>query len=101
GIRDLTVTGVQTCALPIFPEAERFAVLGDGLVQLALAMEDGGEVVVRIVVVLLDPDRLLVLGDGLVQPAFVFKGATEVVVRTWRSEERRVGKECRCRGWGL
>src|SRR5207249_7998742 len=26
-------------------------------------------------------------------------GVIEEVRRTWRSEERRVGKECRCRWW--
>src|SRR5688572_32456239 len=39
GIRDLTVTGVQTCALPIYPGVghnERFEFLGDAVLGLAV-----------------------------------------------------------------
>src|SRR5437867_12390363 len=57
GIRDRTVTGVQTCALPIF--------FGRAL-----------------------PERVGV-APRIVEPA----------LDNWRSEERRVGKECRSR-WG-
>src|SRR5205085_7110303 len=63
GIRDLTVTGVQTCALPIYVltrVANALALVRLGLAQLA---DVGGDLA----------DQLLV--D--------------------RSEERRVGKECR------
>src|SRR5437867_11710223 len=62
GIRDRTVTGVQTCALPIclsieqVPEWAAQSVVGEGLPQL-------------------------------------------LVLQGVRSEERRVGKECRSRGW--
>src|SRR5690349_24072207 len=62
GIRDLYVTGVQTCALPIFRDAE-VEHLGD--LELALAGDE-------------DVPRLQVAMDD-------------------RSEERRVGKECRSR----
>src|SRR5688572_31321381 len=60
GIRDLTVTGVQTCALPIYPQT--FAKLG------------------RLNVV---PDLQERLAEKALDPR--------------RSEERRVGKECRSR----
>src|SRR5699024_12600653 len=60
GIRDRNVTGVQTCALPIFAQA------------------------------VLDADRDGPPGD-LATPSI---GAQ----RERRSEERRVGKECRSRG---
>src|SRR5688572_32975730 len=76
GIRDLTVTGVQTCALPILKERvgsdyERQAVVigADALLHLRL---------VRAVVRRGGPDR------GRIDDR--------------RSEERRVGKECRS-GW--
>src|SRR5699024_11350689 len=70
GIRDRNVTGVQTCALPISV-----------------------------------PGELLRAGDGaagvLVAGAHIHQrqrgGAAPLVQR--RSEERRVGKECRVRGW--
>src|SRR5256886_11066149 len=82
GIRDLTVTGVQTCALPIL----------SGEIT-------GAEALVR----WRHPDR------GLLEPAqFLFVAETsdliteidDIVMREaclQRSEERRVGKECRSR----
>src|SRR5437773_11693661 len=57
GIRDRDVTGVQTCALPIYREHEPIAVGPDGIVGIE---------------------------------------AQELLPQT-RSEERRVGKECRSR----
>src|SRR3712207_8311712 len=76
GIRDIGVTGVQTCALPIWvlrraAEAREMRILiveDEALIAMALAdsLEDGGHEVVG--------------------PA-----------ATMRSEERRVGKECRSR----
>src|SRR5205807_6810389 len=71
GIRDYKVTGVQTCALPIF-------VVGSGSVY------SSPRDLFRIVRALLDT----VYGTG----------AKTALVR-WRSEERRVGKECRSRWW--
>src|SRR2546430_7148282 len=77
GIRDLTVTGVQTCALPIF------------------GLEGGAEGLDRIVarvgcdLARFRFDRAELLEAELVQ-RFGRAG-------TARSEERRVGKECRSR----
>src|SRR5206468_8291272 len=67
GIRDLIVTGVQTCALPIScssAAAEELHGIGDDLDRLTL------RAVLRVPLAPLEP----------------------------RSEERRVGKECRSRG---
>src|SRR5437762_5865658 len=72
GIRDTSVTGVQTCALPILDLYH-----GRGAFEVILADEDVEE----------DPDR--------------WCSYTECGQELWqiaRSEERRVGKECRCRG---
>src|SRR5688572_32177934 len=84
GIRDLTVTGVQTCALPISVGAERVALAGEhpGRV-LAVALErehPGGE---------REPAGEVLLPQEPQQLP---------VVPVARSEERRVGKECRG-GW--
>src|SRR5205085_9240550 len=71
GIRDLTVTGVQTCALPICARGAGAWVPGPHVAVLT----DGGE-------------QSAVRGEG------------EVLDRAGlglRSEERRVGKECRSR----
>src|SRR2546430_9459950 len=67
GIRDLTVTGVQTCALPIYT--------------------------------LCDLDKIITL-EKMEFPAPVISVAVEPKTKAdqeKRSEERRVGKECRSR----
>src|SRR5438445_4956017 len=82
GIRDIGVTGVQTCALPIFAKAvrtERFAEAA----QRGRAHPFGA-----------------VEGDGparQVQPG-ALRGGDPIDAQV-RSEERRVGKECRTRWW--
>src|SRR5437016_14538458 len=68
GIRDWSVTGVQTCALPIF------ALAAPLLVDHRLVDPSGGDVVL--------------LGERPID---------EALVVAERSEERRVGKECRSR----
>src|SRR2546429_3874097 len=73
GIRDVAVTGVQTCALPIF-------------VEIILEWKVFG------------PHRRIVDGviqiDHFVERILRFLFAFEDI---YRSEERRVGKECRSR----
>src|SRR5207249_8939786 len=77
GIRDRNVTGVQTCALPIYPVTGSAhcalapywsAKLAKQELRAYQASARGGELMLRLV------------GDRV------------------RSEERRVGKECRWRG---
>src|SRR5690606_39434890 len=86
GIRDFHVTGVQTCALPIYP----------GKLVSALVFWVAG--------VALDPmPANLVLAERFVETfpkldvldRFLIGGAPVVALR---SEERRVGKECGS-GW--
>src|SRR5687767_15414615 len=80
GIRDKLVTGVQTCALPIL--AERFSVATP---RLAVVASGPGESVSPHLVECPAPgpgDRYGFSPLGL-----------------GRSEERRVGKECRCWWW--
>src|SRR2546430_6447990 len=83
GIRDLTVTGVQTCALPISAIPENFAAHGtDPLRRSIQQIIKDGDVMRREV-----PECIDVAADGTkIGPAGV-----------QRSEERRVGKECRSR----
>src|SRR5699024_11670125 len=69
GIRDRNVTGVQTCALPIFADGGRN--------RPAL--------------------RSIPHVSGVSDPGDDPKGAALLAVLTARSEERRVGKECRSR----
>src|SRR5690606_40129585 len=75
GIRDFHVTGVQTCALPIFPVLPSDADLkhkGGRIFAQALALPSWSET----------------------RPRFLSRGFGQ---GAGRSEERRVGKECRYR----
>src|SRR5256885_9879743 len=82
GIRDYKVTGVQTCALPISggrrPDE---AVLHEEFRLLVRAPDHGESVVVNLIPALANPGNSLL--DRLHSHG--------------RSEERRVGKECRSR----
>src|SRR3712207_7064294 len=78
GIRDIGVTGVQTCALPIL-DPEYVLILLDGD---RVSGRLGGTV---------DLSRFSLLSIERVE---VVKGPASVL---YRSEERRVGKECRSR----
>src|SRR5438034_8955875 len=78
GIRDHCVTGVQTCALPIYEHAiaQDFpSNVGDGSGSHAAAI------------------------GGVLGPSARGGERTDPEEDAVRSEERRVGKECRSRGW--
>src|SRR5206468_7514542 len=79
GIRDLIVTGVQTCALPISRRSPRGA-------RLSARAAAGA----RFVQVILDEVARL--------EARAVVAGIEPLEQHLRSEERRVGKECRS-GW--
>src|SRR5205085_8816909 len=97
GIRDLTVTGVQTCALPIslLSEVVRTGVARD---PEKPGVEPAGHVVG---VAILQDSHEHLLHQILGQRRVAGGPAEEVEHRTMvalRSEERRVGKEGRSRG---
>src|SRR5256886_3012223 len=83
GIRDLTVTGVQTCALPIFNSGSA--------IKLGASFEITGAYQIRV----------QKLGSDKFRLGYYKKRGTEfslkVSASSGRSEERRVGKECRSR----
>src|SRR3989475_10762119 len=93
GIRDLTVTGVQTCALPIFSRrfkpSSRTSLNGEQPYpwdrlqpQDEMSRHRGAK----------HRRRYELLGGiSLLSPEYLLS------VERWRSEERRVGKECRSR----
>src|SRR2546427_5785996 len=83
GIRDLTVTGVQTCALPICPGRVDRADAADASFDLEVADD-------------VEHGRLQRETAGHVK-AVLRAAETAQVRRIDRSEERRVGKECRSR----
>src|SRR5437867_9952640 len=84
GIRDRTVTGVQTCALPILRGA-----LSNGFRAPSLHQVWFNNVSTQFVTVAgaLEPQQVLTSNN-----------LSRVTEAFGRSEERRVGKECRCRG---
>src|SRR5258708_15208335 len=84
GIRDDLVTGVQTCALPI--SRIRFA---DDARDIAKGGGGGGEEAF-----IKDAADGLHFGIGFMFPGGIVGGRKE---DEGRSEERRVGKECRSR----
>src|SRR5206468_6835266 len=88
GIRDLIVTGVQTCALPILPNCADFRLTPWGVerrmprVTLDLRMSNPP------------------MGRSLISSSWSQRASPETrrrcsILRERRSEERRVGKECR------
>src|SRR2546430_10260313 len=80
GIRDLTVTGVQTCALPIYNIAEPLETEGLALTLVQRA---------------LGPRTTHAAGATVGRQLLVDRA--KLVLTSDRSEERRVGKECRSR----
>src|SRR5207248_5611442 len=100
GIRDRTVTGVQTCALPILlPDVEEmlYSALEDFRVDILVGAGPGARTVS------LPMPKFTAIGattrQGLVSAPL--RGRFGLVLRLDpRSEERRVGKEGRC-GSGL
>src|SRR2546429_5624078 len=82
GIRDVAVTGVQTCALPICSLVVAAVMLGSVCVFLALL-----------------PGYPLGFADQFFRLAELDSLGFGEALRTFgdRSEERRVGKECRSR----
>src|SRR5437667_2831872 len=83
GIRDRDVTGVQTCALPIYLHT-----IGTKVSKIELTVPYGADVEVQLSMSIFD-----IMGQ---------RGFRDLVKETYyhgaqRSEERRVGKECRSR----
>src|SRR5947209_10949910 len=81
GIRDIGVTGVQTCALPIL--------ISGALAYLFLYIQ------ALMVNYLVNEYRMMARYNYL--PAMAYMIITSLLPQWNRSEERRVGKECRSR----
>src|SRR5690606_39766972 len=88
GIRDFHVTGVQTCALPICPLRRRIQIVfQDPFGSLSPRMS--------IAQIIAEGLEIHKIGTPAEREQMVID-----VLREVRSEERRGGKEWRCRGWG-
>src|SRR5690606_41045827 len=99
--RDFHVTGVQTCALPICPTGRLRLAHPPGNETPGHASWAWSEVLVLVVFGSVGGVCLLHLGDlALVRLARQLDGVVGGGVGVGaRSEERRVGKEGRVRGW--
>src|SRR5206468_4890556 len=98
--RDLIVTGVQTCALPICGLTNQFEVLAIDLPGFGrsearddlFAPQKMGEFIAKAI------DAFELTSVHAVHAVGLDVGAPSVLFAALRSEERRVGKECRSRG---
>src|SRR5690606_40323182 len=98
GIRDFHVTGVQTCALPIYDKAPeniddivaKLNRTASNLEKASKALSEGEGTLGALLVDAQLYNNAVEITDGA-KRSFLLKEA--------RSEERRVGKECRYRTW--
>src|SRR5205823_9621113 len=95
GIRDKLVTGVQTCALPIFGAVDpSFNTIAEVLPKAAEEMKAAESELKG-----LKADSALSPEQRALKLLQEAEQQYELQVAQQRSEERRVGKECRSR-WG-
>src|SRR5699024_11335345 len=96
GIRDRNVTGVQTCALPIFNEV--MDIVRD-IKQLGITVVII-EHIMQAVMAISDNITVLSFGKKIAEgkPHEIAHNQDVVAVYLGRSEERRVGNESRCLG---
>src|SRR5207245_8753955 len=95
GIRDATVTGVQTCALPILD----IAVIGISGIEPDGSLRDFDYREVKVAQAIIAHAREVWLAadsSKFNRPAMVELAQLSQIDR---SEERRVGKECKSRWW--
>src|SRR5207244_5425290 len=90
GIRDDLVTGVQTCALPILINTQEEIKAHCMKLQFSSIMQCA---LVSSCVLIISQHSSIVLAQGTSTPTYFL-----FLIPYVRSEERRVGKECRARG---
>src|SRR5437016_6665512 len=101
GIRDWSVTGVQTCALPIYPGARTVKYSQQDIISVRAKLRFSTLIVLPQNEEILDyatGDKEFWIINGAHNLCYVHPA--EAGIRSDRSEERRVGKECRSR-WSL
>src|SRR5690606_39738084 len=97
GIRDFHVTGVQTCALPIYP-------LNDFRDRIYLGEHFAGQIPETVAEFLSKKDQIMDTVANFPDLPKMRKKEITIYLSEWfsllenqRSEERRVGNECRSR----
>src|SRR5690606_40507792 len=91
GIRDFHVTGVQTCALPIF--------IIFGALFLIVTKVASWRIMAGMVVGAILTSYILNIWDATPFMALTWYQHFLIGSFLFRSEERRVGKECKSRWW--
>src|SRR5690606_40895817 len=94
GIRDFHVTGVQTCALPIFP-CKRLGLSLDAFRELPMRSIKSSAS--SSTLSLYPCSRPKAVNKSITSNFSGFRLIRFKISPIYRSEERRVGKECRCR----
>src|SRR5207249_9267610 len=94
GIRDRNVTGVQTCALPISTMRTCPGSVFTTDPQVGPLLPEDAMLIARVVVETL-PGQVRIVADRMA----LLSGMGSLCTESDRSEERRVGKECRCVWW--
>src|SRR5690606_40611871 len=92
GIRDFHVTGVQTCALPILSPTLEAEHMKPKIPQSKKRLITVSLMAISIAILISFIAKFLMFIIGFITQVSFYGNAT-------RSEERRVGKECRSRGW--
>src|SRR5206468_7779260 len=98
GIRDLIVTGVQTCALPISGTASEMMARTRSVVPQTTRAHLRRRRLSEVLDSCTSPLVLLSAPAGSGKTALAAEWAHGIADARSRSEERRVGKECRARG---
>nr|WP_180529121.1 GNAT family N-acetyltransferase [Staphylococcus haemolyticus] len=78
------MTGVQTCALPIYPNSRFFKILADGALCGAIRVH-------------WKEKNQYWISPLFIHPEYQGQKIAQRAMKVARSEERRVGKECRSR----
>src|SRR5205807_6897761 len=97
GIRDYKVTGVQTCALPIYPLADLLAMTEPETVDTQIEILRSQPFLEAAFRAAGCPLAGVVGGKHTPEVRVDHVKDTNVIEVTVRSEERRVGKECKSR----
>src|SRR5207302_5748275 len=99
GIRDFHVTGVQTCALPISFSKEQGVVGQDVIPQIDAVITGRRMLAHPFYQRWLAGDLTIEDLQSYAGQYYKFEAAFPGYLTKVRSEERRVGKECRMGGW--
>src|SRR5690606_41203980 len=98
GIRDFHVTGVQTCALPIYESRQGVAAVQGTRIAIIHSDRSSGQAVPIFGAKLATVAEVTVTARNAGRGGMNYSGVRITRITCARSEERRVGKEAKRRG---